>query len=202
MLYRMDCLGTGSYRYACKDVSFSGWEQETCPHCGRKISRPVYSEENHILALEGGKKYPDLLQFCGAGSLQTGGRIVVLSEKALAVFQREGILEAEEYRPVALIPSEDCVHPIDDAPNYYAIDIVGTVDLDYAAMSNLRKKHLCPVCNQFEWSRQRLGKMIPDEDTWSGHDICRLVSIPGFVFCSEKVQDAVRKNKLTNFSFI
>lgn len=195
MLYRMDHLGTGIYRYAYKDHSFSGWERHACPACGRAVSRPVYTGPQRILALEGGKKYPDLLQFCGAGDA-----LVVLSERALTAFLEEGILGAVEYRPVAVVRSEACSHPVDDAPGYYEIDIAGTVDLDYAAMSNLRKKRVCPACGQFEWSRQRLGKRIPDLQTWSGHDLCRLAGLPGIVFCSEKVKGVIRKYQLTNFS--
>ena len=201
MLYEMDCTGSGVYRYAQKDLSFAGWKEVICPGCGRRVSLPVYSESNPVLVLEGGKKYPDFLQFCGAGSLSNGGRLIVLSEKALTVFREEGISGMGECKPVAFDSSEASRYCVDDAPAYYALNITGSVDLDYSAMSNLKRKNFCPTCRQFDWSRKQFGRFILDANTWSGHDICRLASMPGVVFASEKLKRVVRKHKLTNFCF-
>lgn len=201
MLYEMDCTGRSIYRYAQKDNAFAGWKEVICPGCGRRVSLPTYSEPSPVLALEGGKKYPDFLQFCGAGSLPDGGRLIVLSEKALTVFREEGISGIGECKPVVVVQSAVCRYCVDDAPRYFAVDITGSVDLDCSAMSNLKKKNFCPTCQQFEWNRKQLGRYILDRNTWSGHDICRLASMPGILFGSEKLKRAVQKHKLTNFCF-
>ena len=138
MLYEMDCTGSGIYRYAQKDNAFAGWKEVICPGCGRRVSLPVYSESNPVLVLEGGKKYPDFLQFCGAGSLPDGGRLIVLSEKALTVFREEGISGIGECKPVVVVQSAVCRYCVDDAPRYFAVDITGSVDLDYSAIGGLR----------------------------------------------------------------
>ena len=86
--------------------------------------------------------------------------------------------------------------------HYYSLNIFGTVDFNLKAMA-LKRKHLCVSCGQFEWSRQRLYLIdaVLDANTWDGSDLCRIVSFPGHVVCTEKIKAAAEEYQLTGFIF-
>lgn len=132
---------------------------------------------------------------------QSRGRYLLLSERAVEAFSREGITGLEDCQRVTILTAEGASHDVADAPNYYLADISGTIDLNGPAMSNLRKKNMCPACGKFRWSHQRLSPLRVDSASWNGKDLCRLTSIPGCVICTEKVRETVKKYRLTNFAF-
>jgi len=171
------------YRYAWKDESFLGFEQRVCVQCGRTVTEMRYDEGVHRLALEGGTVYPDYLAFTGSGE-----RLFLLTERAVIALEESGITGFSGKREVLVL----------DGPKYFAMDICGSVELDFAAM-HLKKKMLCPECGQFRWNRQRLEPVILDESTWDGADICRVKSMPGFCACTQQFADMVKKYKLTGF---
>ena len=63
------------------------------------------------------------------------------------------------------------------------------------------QEEICSSCGRFEWNRQRLYPLYLDEETWDGSDICRVESIPGYIVCTERVVDLVKRQKLKGFSF-
>ena len=67
MLFQVSYNTCRKYKYAYKDASFAGFERVNCMACGRTVSTMHYEAKAHCLILEGGKSYPDYLQFCGAG---------------------------------------------------------------------------------------------------------------------------------------
>lgn len=193
MLYWIDYDAQNKFKYAYKDLSLSGFVSNVCSECGRNIIVPQYIEETPHLVLEGGRLFPDLLQFCGAGD-----RLFIVSERTLDLFEKgkvSGYSNSGQCKIEYVSRSKDP----DAVPIYYRLKIYGKVDLNLAAM-HLKKKRKCNVCSQFEWNRTRIYPRIIDMDTWDGSDICLLDSIPGLKLCSEKIVHIVETNHLTGFS--
>lgn len=86
--------------------------------------------------------------------------------------------------------------PID----YFQLNICGRAELDFKAMF-LKKKKYCAVCGQYEWNRQRFYPRVVDGNSWDGSDLARVVSITGWILCSDKVRKIVKKHKLKGFVF-
>lgn len=201
MFFELQDAGNRAYRYAVSDRNFGGYINHICPKCSRRISRSIYNGSNHELKIEGGLQYPDVLPFCGAGTTERGGRPVIFSEKAINAFVGEGISGVTHFQKVYLFPAENARYNATNAPTYYWTDVVGTIDLDFSAMSNLRKKKFCGECGQFEWSHHRLIPLVLDEKTWDRSEMCLIQSLPGYVVCTERVKSVVQKYHLTNFAF-
>ena len=141
----------------------------------------------------GGSKYPDHLEFTGAG-----GAPLLLSRRAADAFRENGITGIEETVPVQTVRESG---PLPEgAPEYVLARVRGRIELDLPKMG-LKKKKLCRVCGGFEWNRQRLSPLLLDASTWDGSDLCRIDSIPGYVICTDRVVALVKKQKLKGFSF-
>lgn len=184
------------YTYAFSNLSFVDWFKQECPKCGRAVVAAGYRDTTHRLVLEGGKVYPDLLGFGGCGS-----RLFILSEKAVRVFEENGISgfitesKAELYKSYSRK-----IIPVEDAPVYYIVSIYGEIDYDYRSMF-LKRKHVCTECGQFELNRQRLYPTFFNISTWDGNDLCSLSTFPGRKVCTEKVVEVVKENGLMGFDF-
>ena len=182
----------GTYQYAFRDTSLGSLEQGKCEACGRTRSRWRFSGPHRFL-LEGGPKYPDRLEFTGAG-----GAPLLLARRAADVFRENGITGIGEIVPVQ---TEHESGPLPEgAPEYVLARICGRIELDLPKMG-LKKKKLCRVCGGFEWNRQRLSPLLLDASAWDGSDLCRVDSIPGYVVCTDRVVALVKKQKLKGFSF-
>ncbi len=178
-------------------MSFDGFRQCICPICNRNVATAHYNADEPILLLEGGSKFPDYLQFCGAGR-----NVFVISENALNLFEQHKVsgysaYQAIQYRVLKGKPLPNRGNIIE----YYCLELNGKVDLDLPKMQ-LRRKKFCQACKQFDWSRQRLGPLALQDTSWDGSDLCYLKSIPGYKFCTDYVREIVRKNKLTGFKFV
>lgn len=196
MLYWLENDISKEYVYAYKNTSFEGYTWGVCQECRRKTATVHYTEHYPHLLLEGGGLYPDFLQFCGAGN-----RLFVISERTLRLFEQHSISGYSTCVPVTLdtslvSPKIKNIIP----PQYFSIEIRGQIDLDYKEM-HLKQKKKCPMCHQFEWSRQRINPMIANSHSWDGNDICTLSSIPGFIICSKSIANIVHDNDLTGVSF-
>ena len=183
------------YCYAEKDLSAAGYRYEKCMNCGRNIVHELPSTEKSGYILDGGKHYPDFLQYNS-----TGLRFLV-SEKVIKAFSENNvtgfdqIVEAPVYRiSKGSLEKQDI--------RYYNLNIYGSIDLNLKAMA-LKKKHICPCCNQFDWSRQRLSiiKTAFDMDAWDNSDLCRIQSFPGIVVFSEKIKSIVKEYSLCGVRF-
>lgn len=188
MFYRLFHSGLRKYKYAYRDLSISGIRKVECATCGRLLSELCYSDNGHVLAIEGGKEFPDYLGFYDAGP-----RLCVLSKRAVEVFSANNISGISAFELVSFANANETI-------NYYIAEIYGRIDLDLKSMQ-LKKKHLCHSCGQFEWNRQRLTPVIVSPQSWDGSDFCRISSIEGYVVCSEKVVRLVKENRLTGFEF-
>lgn len=181
------------YKYAYKDTSFKGFEHRICAFCGRTISDMHFKEQGHCLILEGGKIFPDYLQFCGAGE-----SLFLLSDQAVRLLEQSGISGISAKAEVQICDDQE--KTLFNAPRYFSMEVCGCVEMDFDAM-HLKKKNLCPECGQFTWNRQRVQPMILDRNSWDGSDICRVGSIPGYFACSKRFVDFVKKNGVTGFVF-
>ena len=120
------------------------------------------------------------------------------SEKALKLFAENNVSGYDHAEPVTFEPrgmNKDG-SPID----YFQLNICGRAELDFKAMF-LKKKKYCAVCGQYEWNRQRFYPRVVDGNSWDGSDLARVVSIPGWILCSDKVRKIVKKHKLKGFVF-
>ena len=193
MFYKLEHPSPGIWQYAFEDLAFAGFAKAACPECRRERAAAQYSGE-HCLLLEGGPRYPDHLPFCGAG-----GPMMVLSRRAVEVFQEHGITGIGETEPVRAMKPGGAVLP-QTAPEYHLVTVAGRIGLDLGQMC-LKKKKLCPNCGGFEWNRQRLPRLCVDEQAWDGSALCRVTDIPGYVVCTEAVVSLVKKHRLRGFAF-
>ena len=189
MFYLIRDTGFRTNRYASKDLSFEGIDYNTCSLCNRKIASFRYRNNIHELILEGGKRIPDKLQFCGAGR-----RLFLVSEaviRAIESFHISGVLN---YSPVILNPSTK------EMP-YYSIDVSGEIELSLSNMA-LKKKNYCPQCTQFEWNRKGFPQLCLDASSWNGQDICIVKSVPGYFVCTSKFAKLIEEHGFTGFDLL
>lgn len=197
MFYKVLDYSAKTHKYAYKDISFLGFKETLCSNCGRSIATMLYNSGVHQLVLEGGKKYPDLLGFHGAGK-----QMLILSGRTLSLFKQHNIsgisgseqIQVLEKRGSKLIDSTGL------SPDYWIVNVTGIVELDFSSMG-LKKKNKCDCCGQFTWNRQRLTPLILDENTWNGYDLCRITSIPGYIICTDRVRCLVEEYSLSGFDF-
>ena len=193
MLYWLNHDTLKRFQYAYKDVSFLGFSRSKCPQCNRQIGISEYRHEVPHLLLEGGAVYPDYLQFCGAGN-----QLFLISDRALEIFEKNRITGYSVHQLTTVEISEQN-GSVDCIPEYYSLNVLGRVNIDYATM-HIKKKRVCPQCGQFEWSRMRLEPIILDHTTWDGSDLCLIDSLQGFRVCSDRVKQLIHDYKLTGFS--
>lgn len=194
--YKLQAPGQRRYQYAWKNAALGELHREPCPACGRVVARWEYSGP-HFMLLEGGAAYPDRLSFTGAG-----GSPLLLSERAVEIFRENGITGITGAVPVRTGRERDgAVIPLPEgAPSYVLAELDGSVELDLKKMC-LKKKKPCAVCGGFDWNRQRLEPLYPEKSTWNGRDLCRVAGIPGYIICTNRVVELVKKHKLRGFAF-
>ncbi len=198
MFYRMINSGLEKYHYISDNLSFIKYTKEVCGDCGRNISRPVYDgREKSQLLIDEGSVYPDWLQYCGGGK-----HLLILSDKALSAIKTANISGISPYYEIEIVRADVDGNIIVDksAPLYYNLKIDGSIDFDYKSML-LKKKNKCKSCGQYELNRKRLKPYILDKNTWDGSDICSLQTFPANWFCTEKLVDLAKTEKLTGFDF-
>lgn len=179
------------YGYIWSIRSFDRWILDTCPSCGRqRIVKADYQPSEPLMELEGPKKYPDFLQFCGVGIIPYP---FILSERAMTILEENHISGVKRGKKVEFTAPPK-------GQEYVYLEISGRIDLHLKSMQ-LKRKHLCKECGQFDWSRKSLGRYILDRDSWNGADLCRLTSQPGHFICTEKVVELVKTHQLTGFFF-
>ena len=183
------------YCYAVKNLAFVGLKEEKCPHCGCQDATQLVFQGDDALLIDGAKSYPDFMLY---GSV---GLSFIVSERVMEVFRQENITGYDEAKKVSLYRSR-YRKLVKQDPNYYMINITGSIDLDLKAMS-LKKKNVCPMCGSFKWSRQRLYTIdsVFDMSTWDGSDICRIKSFPGYIMISDRLKEIFEKHKFTGASF-
>ena len=133
MLFQLDYKANGKYRYVYKDQSFIKYEKRICEKCRREIASKIFaSPPLHKFILDGGKKYPDLLQFCGAG-----GPFLILSQMALQLLLKGNVTGITSWETVQVcnIKGENEMQ----APQYCIVKLDGEIELDYKKMFLKRK---------------------------------------------------------------
>lgn len=181
-------------RYYCYAWTMSGVRHEIveCAECGRKTLAASSINEDAFLVIEGGRKLPDFLEFCGVGIY------LFVSSTVIDVFKENDISGYFIDKAIPLFREvKGEMQKVDDVL-YYSLKVTGKVDFDLKAM-HLKKKHLCNSCGQFDWSIQRLSVIDTKLDmaTWDQSDVCRVSSSPGHIVCSDKAAELIVQKKLT-----
>lgn len=65
--------------------------------------------------------------------------------------------------------------------------------------SGLRVLRVCPGCGLTDYSRVKQPSKLIDEKQWDGSDFFRLQAISGFIFVTDRVVQALRKNGITGW---
>lgn len=197
MFYRLDAYGSNRYCSVTYPWDYYSKQEQQCPACGRMVQtyKPNYWPPK--FRLEGGKRYPDCLDYVTMFDEKCG---MLLSKKALEAFQREGITGLIT-EPVTVIDhlKHNQSHSDSGMPEYYCVYIQGRISLDYQTM-HYRKKNHCRSCGQYSWSRQKIGESALDVSTWDQSDLCKLTDYPNVFICTSKVIDVIRKYQLKGFS--
>lgn len=189
MLYKITYNNRKKYYYAWKDTSFLEFRSSICEQCDRIVGSPVFANTCPELCLEEGSVFPDFLQFTGAGN-----RYFFISGRTAELFQQYGITGYIDHglaQIVSVRPNRG-----NDVPAYHCLEITGKVEFDFKTMQ-LKKKRICPLCNQFDWNRTRSIPIVLDKSTWDGSDLCTVQSEPGVTICSDRMIDVVKKYNLT-----
>lgn len=191
MFFKLNAYYQRRYKYISTDLAFEKFDFRICPTCGREIAVGTKSNSPEpLMELEGPKKYPDILEFCGVGVIPYP---FIISKRAIDLFEENHVTGFKRGKKVKF---SNC--PEDQ--EYYYAEIIGRIDLHLKSMQ-LKKKRICKECGKYDWSRKSLGKYILDRDSWSETDLCRLTSLPGIFICTEKVIDLIKAHKLTGFEF-
>ena len=183
------------YCYAVKNLSFVGYKREECPTCKRQVVKDEIYEGEDAFLIDGAKKFSDFMQSCGAGTY------FIVSERVMNVLRENNVSGFDEAKKVPLYRSR-YRKLIKQEQEYYIINITGSIDLNLKAMA-LKRKHVCPECGSFDWSRQRLYifDSVFDMNTWDGSDICRIKSFPGYVMISDKLKEIFEAHKFTGATY-
>lgn len=183
------------YCYAQKNLAFGGYTFSKCPSCGRQIAEEQPKTQQDAFVIEGGKQYPDFLYYGGAGLY------FLVSDKVMRAFEEQGVTGYDSAVQTSVYRLHND-YLAEDSHSYYLLNINGGIDFDLKAMS-LKKKNVCANCGQFDWSRQRLSiiKTVFNMETWDKSDLCRIVSFPGYIVCSNKVKSIVEENGFAGVVF-
>jgi len=186
------------FRYVWENPSLIGFTENICEACGRAIRTEQYSSNPIELVLNGGKIFPDYLQYCSAGR-----DYIILSKKTIDILTINNVCGIFKFEPLRLYDHSKWAEKDGQEANLYMynnVHINGRIELDFKRMC-LKKKRFCPICNQFEWNRQRFPPLIIDPVSWDGSDLCRVSSRPGEIICTDKFVKIIKRNKLKGFQF-
>lgn len=197
MFYYLSTHHSGRFGYVTYSLDYYDTEEIKCDACGRTVSSIHLKHWPPVFIMEGGKRYPDCLSVVTPFVDKCG---MIVSEKALHVFQTEGI-SGFVAEPVEVLdnPKNKRSSSYSDMPAYYYIYVNGSISLDYHEM-NYRKKNVCCECGEYTWSHQRVGESALDYSTWDQSDICKLIDYPNVFICTQKVVDVIKRNNLKGFS--
>ncbi len=184
------------YCYAQRNLAFTGYTSSKCSNCGRSIIVPNALTQKSEFIIDGGKHFPDFLAYHGAGIY------FLISKKALQLFVDNRITGFDHYEEVSIHRETDMALNNDNYV-YFMLSINGSIDFNLKAMT-LKRKRVCPSCNQYDWNIQRLSRLktVLDMDTWDGSDLCRIKSFPGFIVCSDRLRYLVEEHNLTGLQFL
>jgi hypothetical protein len=152
-----------------------------------------YPSAEFDVNLEGGQAYPDLLG-CGAFPF------LILSEKAVRVFQENGITS---FHTISVGVSKIKANALIgcDPPKYFRIEIDGSCKIDLKA-SGAKIIKYCKMCYHIETMPTVLKSHPLIPGSWDQTPLFRDYNLYPFVtFCTQDVVDLVKKKGLSNFLF-
>ena len=194
-----DMLNTRFYELGFADEPLILGEPEYSEY---KIKDVVYDEPIPSV-IDGcvagkGRKWPDLMTTSNPGS-----GIFVYSARVVTTIEDEG-LAGIEFHPVELTESENRKLRLKDAPKYFWGKIMGKMAAKIIGRDGCsiepdvdtgihQPKGIEDVYHSYELS---------PESFWDGSDFFQMSTvISGHRFCTQRVLDAARRHRWTNFSF-
>lgn len=180
-----------SFTYAVSLVPKSEVVTQVCSKCGSVAEYPSGSFD---VVLEGGTKFPDVLQ-CGAYPF------LIVSEAVITAWQ-EAKIECFHNYPVG-IASVQSKRMKDVPPKYFRTEIDGRCRIDLKA-SGIQVIRICPECNTITENPKFSDShgFIMERGSWDGCDIFRdEIYYPRLNFCTERVLSLMGERRLTNFRF-
>lgn len=181
-------IDSRGWAYAVSVIPKSELVDINCTKCGTRSSYP--SAEFDVI-VEGGSKYPDILQ-CGAYPF------LIVSEAVVNDWEANGITSYKKYKVnVAGVNYSKLKEVI--PPQYYHITVNGRCDIDLKKMGITITKHC--ECGKIEFEPVIGFGFVIKSESWDGSDLFVSELFPRVYFCTEKILHLAGKNKRTNFLF-
>lgn len=176
--------------YAVHIQSRSPLVSNYCSRCGSGSEIPSGAFD---VDLEGGWKFPDILQ-CGAYPF------LIVSDRVVSVWRESGVDCFDAYEvQVRSVDSEKTV--VGSPPSYFRVEITGTCTVDVKE-SNISITSKCRTCGRgmimrdFEKPFSLVAGSWNDFALFRDHDL-----LPGVSFCTQAVFQLAAEHKHTNFRF-
>jgi hypothetical protein len=161
-----------------------------CPECGRAAQYPAGSFD---VTVERGSEFPDILG-CGACPL------LILSERVVTALKGAGV-SCFHSSPVGIAAIQESRALLQDAPDYFRLEISGECMIDIAG-SGATIKRICGRCGEISVDPPVTREFKIIEGSWDGcvlfHDRRYFPRVP---FCTQKLIDLATANGFTNFTF-
>ncbi len=188
MFYRVFYPCNKIHKYLIKDLSVKISFVNECLACRRKIATYDEKEGKHRLLCDGKGNYQDFLD-----ATTSGKNYIYLSDEAMDAIVKNSVSGIKEMFCCMAISGKF-------ERTYHKCDITGKISLNEKAMF-LKKKNYCEECGQFEWNKKGIGKLIVDENSWNGYDICRLDFFENIFICAERFKNIFHSEELTGLEF-
>ncbi len=121
---------------------------------------------------------------------------MLISPKALALFERHSVTGFEVRRVVAEYPNPIRAQP----PELYEVIVTGWGGLP-AREAGLTAMNSCPTCGYKKFSVAEPSRLI-DPTAWDGSDIFMVWPLPRYRFVTDRLAGLIRKEKLSGAKLI
>ncbi len=161
-----------------------------CDQCGRGSEIP--SGEFDV-DLEGGSKYPDILQ-CGAYPF------LIVSERVVTDWREAGITCFDAYK-VCVASVKPKKARLAAPPLYFRIELTGTCVVEPKA-SGMKISRRCSKCGTGDIDRDNAKPFAIVPGSWNDFPLFRDAKLlPRVSFCNEQVFKLAKEKNHTNFRF-
>ena len=168
--------------------------EEKCPACAAAIRQK--SPSNAHIWVGSGRRWADVLSSIDR---------LLLHERIVEMITAHNFTGFQAY-PVKIERIEGKALAATIPPQYYLIEITGTVDIDPDEIDDVGGS-ICPICfyrhpgedNPYRWSPKR---RVPRLETWDGGDFAMTRNLrTAHKYCSKRFIDLASQQKWTNFVF-
>lgn len=173
------------YKYLEKIVGGNIDIRKRCHVCGHYVEFDESAYKDLVFEVSDNPVYPDNIMFGGSPNF------IIISQRALEVFNKESITGFQAY-PITILHKGKKIER-----QYYILRIYGKAAYNYKKMGR-KPAFYCENCGYTEYSGKRQWNYeftYLKENSWDGSDLFSLLHD----YCTEKVINIIKKNKLTGF---